>query len=101
MDVHLAVLDFDPEEDRRLALVHPRVAPRLFLFVSRGERRELAGIIQQGLQPRGAVGGLESWDESLEGGHLRCSVEGFHRENRVTVRGLLVPLPGRWNEHYP
>ena len=71
MDVHLAVLQFDPEEHRRLALVHPVVVPLLFLLQPLGQGRELAGVVEERLQPGGAIGGLEAGDDGLEARHWR------------------------------
>ena len=41
VDVHLAAVQLDPEEDRGLALVHPIVAELFFRFQALGQWRQL------------------------------------------------------------
>ena len=44
-----------------------RWSSRAFSCSSRGgQRRQLAGVVEQGLQPGGAVGGLEAGDDGVE-----------------------------------
>jgi hypothetical protein len=62
VDVDLAVLDLHPEEHGRLTFMDAVFRLVLLLLQPWRERRQLPGIVQEGLQSGGTIGGLEAGD---------------------------------------
>ena len=73
IDLHLAVCDLDPEENRRLAFVDAMLAAVLLGLKARRQRRQPLGEFQQQLQPLARLEAGEFVDDAIElgggGGH--------------------------------